>query len=276
MRTILLFGLAVALAGPAAAHDFWVQPRAFWLDQAGPAAEVPATLQVGHGPFRQRSPIPARRILALRSFGPSGTVDQRGGLKLGGPDADIELTLPGAGLHVVALETNFAASNLPAIRFNDYLKAEGLTPAIDWRERTGAGDQPGREIYSRCAKAMVEVGEPGPAPEPQATAPTGLALEIVPERDPYRLALPAALPVQVLYHGEPLAGALVKLTDLDADEKPVDTRRTDASGRAAFTIPRRGSWLLNVIWTQPIPANREADFVTIFSSLSFGYPGASS
>jgi len=35
-------------------------------------------------------------------------------------------------------------------------------------------------------------------------------------------------------------------------------------------MPERGNWLLNVIWTKPLPATDEADFETIFSSLSFG------
>jgi retron-type reverse transcriptase len=31
------------------------------------------------------------------------------------------------------------------------------------------------------------------------------------------------------------------------------------------------SWLLSVIWAQPLSQSRETDFETIFSSLSFGF-----
>ena len=266
---LVLVLTAVACAAPAIAHDFWLQPHDFRVD---PGAVAPATLQVGHGPDRQRSPIPAERITALRSIGPDGAVDQRPGLHLGGPDEDARLRFDAPGTHVVALETNATVSNLPALRFNDYLKAEGLTPAIAWRARTGTADGPGREFYSRRAKAIVQVGPPGPDPQPHVTEPVGLTLEIVPEANPYTLKPHEPLPVRVVYEGRPLAGALVKLTNLDADERPIEIRLTDAAGRAAFTLPHAGSWLLNVVWTKPIPADRTADYVTVFSSLSFGSP----
>ncbi len=77
------------------------------------------------------------------------------------------------------------------------------------------------------------------------------------------------LPVRVLYHGRPLAGALVKITDLGADAKPAAKRRTDANGRAAFVIPRGGQWQMNVVWAAPLRSDRRADFNTTFSSLTF-------
>jgi uncharacterized GH25 family protein len=99
-----------------------------------------------------------------------------------------------------------------------------------------------------------------------------LPLEIVPERSPYAEPRSATLPVRVIFEGRPLAGALVKLTELAHDQAPAEIHLTDAAGRATFTMPARGQWLLNVIWTQPQPKTRETDFETVFSSLSFGFP----
>ena len=70
----------------------------------------------------------------------------------------------------------------------------------------------------------------------------------------------------------PLAGALVKLTDLNNDATPFAVHVTDHDGRANFTMPNAGSWLLNVIWTKVLPRSEETDFETVFSSLSFGFP----
>jgi len=170
------------------------------------------------------------------------------------------------------LETNNRAmTSLPAIRFNDYLRAEGLTPALAERERTRRMDRDGAERYGRHAKALVQVGSPG-TDTTIATRPLGLALEIVPERNPYALPHSDELPIHVLYLGQPLPGALVKLTRLEHDESPVETHRTDAAGRAVFSVPAHGSWLLNVIWTRPLPPADDMDFETSFSSLAFGYP----
>jgi len=96
-------------------------------------------------------------------------------------------------------------------------------------------DADGSENYSRLAKSIVQVG----------------ALD-----------------------GRPLAGALVKLTSLEHDAAPLEMQLTDRAGRASFTMPRDGTWLLNVIWTTPLPRSRETDFETIFSSLSFGFTSA--
>ncbi len=81
------------------------------------------------------------------------------------------------------------------------------------------------------------------------------------------------LPITVLYAGQPLAGAYVKLNNLDFDARPVATATTDAHGSAVFTVPFKGLWQMNVVWTKPI-RDTKADFDTVFSSLTFGWSRA--
>jgi uncharacterized GH25 family protein len=215
----------------AAAHDFWVQPNEYWLR---PLALTSMTLQVGHGPFRQRSPIPVSRITRFEAIALDGTtIDLRGNLHLGGNTEDGDFRFLNAGAYVLVLETDDRAqSHLPAIRFNDYLKVERLTPALEQRERTHRMDADGSEKYSRQAKSIVQVGPPGAGSQAQVTKPLGLPLEIVPEESPYTEPRPATLPVRVIYEGRPLA------------------------------------------WIKPLPSSRDTDFETIFSSLSFGFPAS--
>ena len=272
MKTWAPFAAALlALASfPGTAHDFWLQPSPYWTD---PTATVALTLQVGHGPYRQRSPIPARRIARFQAIAPDGvSTDLHSRLHLGtASDADAAFAMQGT--HVLVLETdNRALTSLPAIRFNDYLRAEGLTPALDERERAHRTDRDGAERYARHAKALVQVGQPGNASDTPVTRPLGMPLEIVPERNPYARPHADTLPVRVLYQGHALPGALIKLTRLEHDEAPVESHRTDTAGRAVFTVPAQGSWLLNVIWTRPLPAGEDVDFETDFASLAFGYP----
>lgn len=256
---------------PAVAHDFWVQPNEYWLK---PEVVTPLTLQVGHGPYRQRSPIPSDRITRFAAITPRGVMlDLRERLHPGGPSEDGTLAFTEPGTYTVVLETdNRAQSHLPAIRFNDYLQVEGLTPALEERQRLGRMEADGSEIYSRRAKVLVQIGGSETAATARVTQPSGLPLEIVPEVNPYAQPRPPGLPVRVLYEGRPLPGALIKLTELEHDAVPFETHRTDAAGRATFTLPGGGSWLLNVIWTKPLPKTSETDFETVFSSLSFGFP----
>jgi uncharacterized GH25 family protein len=269
--------LCLCYMASAGAHDFWIQPQQYWLQSKGTTS---LTLEVGHGPYRQRSPIPPSRIKRFEALTPGGAQ-----YDLSGSPTQINVEEPGT--YVLVLETdNRAQSHLPAIRFNDYLQSEGLTPALEERKRSRRMAMDGSESYSRRAKALVHVG-PADAAVPtgdslagrsvgarQVIQPLGLRLEIVPEVSPYTEPRPATLPVKVLFEGQPLPGATIKLTQLEHDDVPFETHLTDPAGRAVFSMPTRGSWLLNVVWTQVLPQSSETDFETVFSSLSFGFSAA--
>lgn len=266
-----------ALAGvfttnPAKAHDFWIQPIAYCVS---PGVSTPFTLQVGHGADRQRSVIPVSRVTRAEAISPHGAaVDIRGQLQFGHESADGGVTPMQAGTHVLALETDHRAqSHLAADRFNAYLHEEGLTPALAWREHAGRSDIDGSENYGRVAKALLQAGPAADVSRDQALQPLGLTLEIVAESNPYRPSRPLNLPFRVFYRGAPLAGALVKLTDLDDDAYPRASHVSDREGRVSFAVPRTGQWQLNVVWTRLLPADRETEFETTFSSLTFGCRG---
>lgn len=262
--------LVLGLAGPAAAHDFWIQPLRF---QTPPGIPLTATFQLGHAEFRQRWGLGADHVLLLSDLSPQGRRDLRADLQLVGGDTDLVTRFSTSGLHVIAMQSAYAASDLPAIRFNDYAKAEGLALVMANRQRAGTNNASGRERYSRRGKALVQVGAQTPADAAFATRPIGLKLEIVPERSPYGLDATRILPLRVLYKGHRLAGATVKLTSLEFDSKPIATAVTDRDGRARFRVPAVGDWLVNVIWSEPIGGDGEFD--TTFSSMTFGYdPGS--
>ena len=261
--------LATALATRAAAHDFWVQPAQFWL---APNSTVLTSLQVGHGQDRERWDADVKRVTSFYSLGPAGKTDRQAELRAGRMDQDHLLRFAGPGVHVLVLQTNHAQSELPGPRFSNYIRDEGMTPAITLRDQLKIADQPGRELYSRRAKALVQVGPPSAKFDALVTRPVGLSLEIVPEVNPYAPTAGTSLPVRILYDGRPLAGALVKLNNLDFDGRPIAQIRSDSAGRAVFNVPRTGSWQLNVIWTKPLKGDAKADFDTTFSSLTFGFP----
>jgi uncharacterized GH25 family protein len=268
---LVMAALSVGFVTTLRAHDFWLEPDPYWVQ---PQTLTPLTLQVGHGPSRQRSPIRISRIARFEAVTPDGSkTDLRADLHPGGAVSDGELRFERPGTYVLVLATDTRAqSHLSAIRFNDYLVAEGLTAALEYRKQAHQMDIDGLESYSRVAKSIVHVGSSEEEPTGQVTRAVGLPLEIVPERNPYAEPRLARLPVRVIYEGQPLQGALVKLTNLAQDAQPVETQLTDSVGRATFAMPKEGRWLLNVIWTKPLSGSHETDFETVFSSLSFGFP----
>lgn len=262
---------AAVISTPLAAHDFWLQPNQFAI---APGGRIGMIFLVGHGAFRQRSNITADRIKLFRAIGPQGTSDRSGDLTLAqASDAVSAFSQPGT--YVVAFSTSNVPSNLPALRFNDYATAEGLTLVLQQRAAAGTSNGPGRELYSRRGKSLIQVGPVGRIAQPHVTTPAGLGLEIVPLINPYQPGNSRTLPVRVLYQGRALAGALVKLNNLQADSEPVEMHRTDSAGQTAFRLPTSGQWQLNVVWSQPLARNAVADFVTTFSSLSFGFGNGS-
>jgi len=268
---IKLVALSFFLAStPVVAHDFWIQPQRF---QVAPGAPVALTFQVGHAAARERWGRLDRLVL-LQDFWSGRRRDIRADVRNDGGPADVVTRFATPGLHVLAMQSSHATSNLPAIRFNDYAKLEGLTPILAARQRAGTSDQAGRERYSRRAKSLIQVGVQTAANNAQATRAVGLKLEIVPERNPYALGTSRLLPVRVLYNGRRLPGATVKLTNLEFDAKPLATAVTDGNGRATFRIPAAGDWLVNVLWSEAVKGDPNVEFDTTFSSLTFGYDPA--
>lgn len=254
------------IAAPAIAHDFWIQPNKF---EVAPGTPIAFTFQVGHGKFRERWNN-NQRVISLVDFHRGVRRNLRPQLRNGG-NSDLAMNAAAPGLHVIAMQSNYATSELPAIRFNDYAREEGIVPITAARKAGGKSNAPGRERYSRRAKALFQVGPALAAHEAFATRPIGLKLEIVPDRNPYTLGANRLLPVHVLYNGRRLPNATVKLTNLANDERPVAVATTDRAGRAQFTVPATGAWLLNVIWSEPVRGDPKVDFDTTFSSLTFGY-----
>src|SRR5437879_3641342 len=98
------FVMGLCLASSVTGHDFWLQPAGYWVR---PRAVTPLTLQVGHGPFRQRSPIPLGRITRFAAIAPNGmTIDLRANLHLAGNAGDGDFRFPNPGAYVLVLETD--------------------------------------------------------------------------------------------------------------------------------------------------------------------------
>ena len=249
----------------ALSHDFWLQPEQF---SVGANRPILMSLFVGHGVDRQLWQADIKRLVSARVFGPSGVISVKSQFRQGGVG---QAVFPTAGTYLIALETGHAVSELPAIRFNDYLQKEGLITAIARRTAQGETTKSGREIYSRRAKALIRVGTERQSSAAYITSPLGLTLEIVPDQNPYVAPINQALGFRIFYKGRPLPGATVKLTDLAEDAEPKAELRSDSNGRVRFNILRRGNWQLNVVWTEALIGNRIADFDTTFSSLTFGF-----
>jgi uncharacterized GH25 family protein len=257
----IAFAAAVAAAGSARAHDLWIEPSTF-----RPTAGAPVAVGLRVGQNFLGDPVP-RISRAIERF----TLRQGGGEQ---PIVGIENNDPagwlrtdgGATAMIVYCSEAFFIE-LPAEKFEDYLRQEGLDRVIAQRNARGEHAKPGREYFSRYAKALL-TGERSSA---EVTQPLGLAYEIVPEADPTGGAAP--LRGRVLYGGKPLADVLVVAIWRD-DPSVRLTAHSDTRGAFSFDLPRAGVWLVKSVHMVRTWFFSRADWESLWASLTFAAPAA--
>lgn len=253
--------LLLAFAGPAVAHDFWVRPSDFH-PRVGARSQL--ALRVGERFVGDAVPLDPRRVERFVCVGPDGEEPLA---FAPGADPAATFTPRVAGIHVVGYRSRRSAITLEAAKFEAYLREEGLDAVVAWRAAHGETAAPGREVYSRCAKALLVAGDAG-TPRAGADRALGFPLELVPLRDPTTSAPGSPLRLRVLHEGAPLAGALVRATREGAPDGRRGAR-TDADGRVGLDVDAAGTWLVTCVHMLRAPKDANADWESLWASLTF-------
>ena len=246
-------------AGSTSAHEFWLQPGSF---AASPGDVVRTQFRVGQGwPGEVYAPDPDR---VLRF----GWIDAQGERSMSGAGT---MRTGDEGAAWAVYRSNGAALTLEAAVFESYLREEGLESVIDARRLRDESDRPGREIYSRCAKSLLRIGA-ALERDGLVSRPVGLTLELVPRNAERLAAGEGPFELQLLYLGQPLPAALVRA--LPRAGGAVVTARTDARGVAVLHLPLAGVWLLNAVHMVRADPRLDADWESIWSSLTLEWPAS--
>jgi uncharacterized GH25 family protein len=255
--------LALFAALPLQAHEFWMRPDRFDVETG---ERVRIALYVGQNFAGERVGIAAPLVARLSRFSVAGSADLAQAVPARGASGDIAVTLPSAGTHLVAMDTNPSAIVLPADAFNAYLELEGLQDVIDLRAKNGAAATPGRERYRRNVKTLVNAGGRS---DGSFSRRTGQRLEIVPLADPYAAVPGQPLAFQVFFDAKPLAHALVKFWSGAGDGAVRLESRTDGHGAAQLAPPRAGVWMASVVHMIPASDSPEFDWDSYWGNLTF-------
>ncbi len=261
-----LMALMVLSVRSAAAHDYWIEASNFQLEVGN---RVLFYLRVGE---HFSGKVAAFSPESVKQFRIDSATQQRPVTLLRKDPAGMA-KVEENGLQVVSFENTSTYLELPADRFNRYLKAEGLESILGARQETGESDQPGKELYSRCAKALLWAGgDVSAAARPHHhNKPMSLTLELLPETNPYGIQAPASMGVQLLYQGEPVAGALVMALNQSTPNE-VQRIRSGADGRVEFNLHRGGLWLLKAVHMVRAEAQAKEDWRSYWASLTFELP----
>jgi uncharacterized GH25 family protein len=254
---LLAVTLALALASSTTAHDTWLIPDRFAV---APKTPVKLDLTSGMafpklevGPKRERVEA-ARCRLAGRAFEISDIS--------AGPNSLLfksELSETGIATFWVKLPPK--SIELKPAEVQEYLDEIDAPAAVrkQWAEMQ---PQRWRELYTKHPKTFVRVGEP--QADRSWAEPVGMALEIVPEKDPTILREGEELAVRVLKNGAPHAE--FALNAVAAGATKGETRKTDSSGRVGFRLNKPGPLLLrgtDVRKSTRAEADWESDFATL-------------
>jgi uncharacterized GH25 family protein len=260
-RRIALTAAVWLTAADLQAHDFWIEPSTFH-----PASGMTVAVALRVGQNFVGDPV-ARSSRLIEQF----VVRQAGSEQPIAGTENIDpagwLRADGQATAVIAYRSQATFVELPAARFEEYLRLEGLDRIIDVRTRRGEREKPGRERFARYAKALLT----GERTSGAVTQPLGLAYEIVPDQDPTRRLAPFG--GRVLYAGRPLEGALV-VAILRSDPSVRIETRSDARGAFSFPLSRPGVWLVKSVHMVAASWFSSADWESLWASLTFEAPEA--
>ncbi|MDR3154842.1 MAG: DUF4198 domain-containing protein [Deltaproteobacteria bacterium] len=251
-----LAALAVFAAAPAArllAHDMWA-------DAVDPQPGKPLAVIVGYGhSYPTLEAIPAEEYPLFQ-------------VRLAGPEGDVPLA-PG--------EPNCNWTSAGPVKEGAYLALTDVKPVFWTRTSDGWAMKPKNETpgagacghFIESAKGVVNVGNPGS--DSVVTSPAGLPLEIVPGVNPASAKAGAAIPLTVLFKGEPLRGAEVsaRYAGFDKLTGSSDSKAfygvTDVSGKLSFVPLVPGEWLVTVRNEEPYQDKAACDKTDYGTSLHF-------
>jgi uncharacterized GH25 family protein len=260
-RPVALAAALLLATGDLHAHDFWIEPSTF---HPAPGATVGVGLRVGQNFIGHAVPRISSSIeqFVVRQAGAEKPVNGVQGIDPAG-----WLLADGQSTAVVVYCSTGSFVELPAEKFEDYLRQEGLEAIIESRARRAQRDSSGRERFYRYAKALLA----GERPSADVARPLGLLYEIVPDDDP--TVQPGRFGGRVLYEGRPLADALV-VAMLRGDGAVRLTTRSDARGAFSFELSRGGVWLIKSVHMIKASFFSEADWDSLWASLTFETPAA--
>jgi uncharacterized GH25 family protein len=255
---VLAVLVASCMVSAAAAHDTWLQPHRMAV-LPGTIAQLDLTSSDKFALFDNA--IKPDRIEAARARLNGKTFD----IRPGAPEKkslELRVALPDPGVATLWLSLAPQSIEMNRKQVQHYLDEIDAPPLLTQAWFAVKGAKPWREIYSKHAKTFVRVGRP--KGDLSWSEPVGMALEIVPEKDPTTLRAGDEFPVRVFKNGTPLIDFSLGIMREGRTNRAF--KKTDAAGRAVFKVARAGKWLLR--GTELRSSNKpgtdwESDFTTL-------------
>ena len=249
----------LAVAGTCFAHDTWLSPSSYSAKIGEP---ITFDLTSGMEFPKLDSAIKPERVHQARWRVGSG----EGALtefKAAEHALRIERSFPAQGVATLWMQLKPKDIELSDEDVAHYLEEIRAPEEVQsaWAEQKGT--EKWKELYTKCAKTIVEVGR---ADDDRSWAePVGLQLEFVPLTAPGEMAVGQRARFKLLREGKPLADAAVAL-HVEGDSGP-RYETADAEGVVTFALEQAGPSMLATVDLHPPTPGKPWE--SVFSTITF-------
>lgn len=258
---LLLTFIVVSVSG----HEFWIQPDKFIYNHGEP---VNIKFVFGENFAGENWTGDKDKIKSLRLYFEDVTdtnfVDDLGKSK----GDSLQIAILDEGTAMVTLNTTNSFIDLDAAKFNAYLREDGLTEALKYREQHGDTSMNGHENYQRSVKTIFQVGSKFTNVYKRKT---NLPLDIVPAEHPYTISKDGHFKVKLFFMGERLKNTKVKVWHKLDDKTTQEEYTTDDQGEIKFFLSPQGEWMVSCVKMIRAEDDPKAEWQSYWGSLTWGY-----
>ena len=250
------------------AHEFWIIPQKSRL-RVGETTTL--SFNVGEDFTAEKWAGKAKRLLSLTDYNGKEKNDfTEAAIK--SDTNDLSISFKTEGTHLLVMQSKNSLIALEADKFNDYLIEDGMEDMLETRKQKGELQKPSRELYQRCAKNLLQVGDKMTNTFKKVV---GLPLEIVPMQNPYDCKIGDKLTVKILFQGKALKNKKIFTWHKNLNDPAyAKTRKTqyttDNKGKVTFVLDQKGEWLVSLVQMIDLgEANKEGNYQSFWASLTF-------
>ena len=260
---LALVALVLASHSILFAHEFWIMPSIFKLKLG---QSTPLNFYAGEDYLGEVWAKRKERTLSLTHYTRKKKKDLTA-LAVQNDSIDFSVKFDNEGTHLLTMQSKNSFIGLEAAKFNEYLKDDGIDNIYALRQKNGEMNNPSRELYRRCAKTLIQVGD---KMDKTFHENTGMPLEIIPFQNPYALKAGEMLTVQILFEGKPLINKEISTWQKTIKDKTIHQKlRTDKDGKAVITLDKNGQWMVSLVHMIPVINNPEGNYQSYWGSLTF-------
>ncbi|HYF31422.1 MAG TPA: DUF4198 domain-containing protein [Chitinophagaceae bacterium] len=265
MKKPLLLSFLLLFTALLSGHEFWLHPDKF-IYRTG--EQVNIQFLVGENYVGEHWKGDRTRIQTLWLY--YANVIDNCANQLAGSESDkhLQMAFFEEGTMMFTFNNLNSFIEMDAIKFNEYLKEDGLLDALEYRAMHHEGDSMGRELYQRSAKTLVQVGEKLTDTYKKQTT---LPVDIIPDENPYSLRDGERLKVRVLFHKKPLPNAAVKVWHRNNEQTVKHEFRTNQKGELEFPVFTSGRWMVSTVKMTRLQKHPRANWQSYWGSLTWGY-----